>query len=235
MNAKFLLFGTVAMLCLASCTAEFKHKMEVADKYIDDMSADNVVCGTASETNNGQSMSMTTLKFTGCSSHIDEIEREWAVNKVAKEFYGEMTEKDIEGETHLKITAETKGSTTFDFIFPLSDLKRIDEFTAICNEAMEACVYNDTAAIDALKDDEMMPDEEMYQIYNVMAYNDSLYEGDNVVKDMMGYRFAEGENDPDLKLFSVDYDVTGTNYHTRYTINIDRETNKVVYIWLKTM
>lgn len=224
----------LTILFLSSCTEAFRHKMEVADKYVDDMHASSVTTGASTNTNNGETVSMTTLTFKGCEAGIDDIDREWAANRVAKEFLAEMAEKDIEGETHLQIIAET-GENNFDYMFELDDLKRTDEFLAIATEAVNACISADTSAINAMKDDAMMPDDQMYQIYSVMFYNDSLYGGAQLDPEVLGYRFAEGVDDPDLKLFSVDYNASATEAHTRYTINIDRDTKKVVYIWLKTM
>jgi hypothetical protein len=230
------LFATavITLLLFASCTEAFRHKMKVADHYVDDMNATGVTCGASTNTTNGVTVTKTTLTFAGCDNKIEDIEREYAANRVAKDFYGEMTEEDLAGETHLEIIAETKDKITFTYVFELEDLKEVEEYLATTDKVVNACIEDDQAAIGKLKDDEMMPDEAMYQIYNVTHYNDSLFAGQQLKTEVIGYRFAEGAEDPDLQLFSVDYGVTGDNAITYYTINIDRETKKVVYIWLRT-
>ncbi len=222
------------MLFLASCTEAFKHKQEVADKYLDDMNASSVTCGVSAETSNGVSTSMTTFTFKDCSSHIEDVERERAANSVAKEIATELSEKDLEGETHLKIIAESKAGETFTYLFELPELRKAEEYLKITDDAVAACIADDQAAIQKLKDNELLPDDVMGEIYYVTHYNDSLYAGQKLTTEMLGYRFANGVDDPELELFSVDYEVTGESAHTNYTINVDRNTNKVVYIWLKT-
>lgn len=234
MKANFILAGALATLLFVSCTDTFRYKMQVADKYVDDMEATGVTCGTSTQTNNGTSMSMTTLTFTGCRPEVGDVEREWMASRVAKDFLGEMTDKDLEGETHLKIGVETTDGAAYEYLFPLNELKEVGGYLAITDKALQACVMDDEAAFDQLKDNKLMPDEEMYQIYLVTHYNDSLFAGQPLDKKMLGYRFAEGANNADLKLFSVDYDVQGETAHTFYTINLDRDTKKVVYVWLKT-
>jgi hypothetical protein len=224
----------IAMLFLASCTEAFKHKQEIADKYVDYMNAARVTCGVFSETNNGESMSMTTFTFSDCSSHIEDIEREWAANKVAIDMLGELSEKDLEGETHMKIIAESKAGETFTYLFELPDLRKTDEFLKIADDAVAACIADDHDAIHKIKDNKMMPDDLMDEIYDVTHYNDSIYEGQKLTTEMLGYRFANGADDEELELLSVEYDVKGESAHTYYTINVDRNTKKVVYIWLKT-
>ena len=234
MKTKFILAGAIVALFFASCTEAFKHKMEVADKYLDEIGASSVTCGTMAETNNGESMSMTTLSFKGVPADMEDIDREWAVNKIAFGFFGEMTDKDLEGETHLRINVETADAHAFEYTFPLDDLKRTNDFIKIADEALQACVDNDQDAFNKLKDNEMMPDEQMYNIYDATHYNDSIYEGQKLTTEMLGFRFANGEDDPDLKMLSVDYDVSGETAFTSYTINVDLKTKKVVYVWLKT-
>jgi hypothetical protein len=233
-KTNLLALGAISMLLLSSCTEAFRHKMEVADKYVDDMKATGVTCGASAATSNGESTSQTMLTFTGCDPDVEDIEREWTANRVANEFLGEMTGKDLEGETHLQIIAET-GKNNFDYTFELDKLKRTDEYLDVVNEAVEACIAADTLAVDALKDDELMPDDQMYQIYNVLVYNDSIYGGQKLDNELLGYRFTTGVDDPDLKLFSADYVAKGAEATTRYTINIDCDTKKVVYIWVKTL
>jgi hypothetical protein len=224
----------IAILFLASCTEAFKHKQEVANKYLDEMNAGSVTCGVLAETNNGESMSMTTYTFSDCNSHIEDIEREWAVNRVANEMLDELTEKDIEGETHMKIVAVTKNNERLEYLFLLDDLRRTEEFLKIADEVLAACIADDQEAIDKLKDDSYLPDDAMGEIYTVTHYNDSLYEGQKLNTGTLGYHFASGTEDDGLKLFSVDYDVTGESAHTSYTVNINRDTKKVAGIWLKT-
>lgn len=234
MKSKFLLPGTLVLLLVASCTEAFKHKMEVANKYLGDMNAKSVICGTATETTNGKSITMTTLKFEGCANTTEGIERERITNQVAVDFYGEMKPEELEGETHLKISAETKDNTQFEYLFDLESLKSVGEYQKITDQMFEACIAQDTAAIRDLKDNSMMPDEQMGSIYEVLAYNDSIYQGDNPVKEFIGFRLTNGVEDPDLQLYSANYMHNGKDWHTMYTININRKTKKVVYIWVKS-
>lgn len=224
----------LVMLLLASCTESFKHKQEVAEKHLDEMTASSVTCGVLAETNNGESMSMTTFTYKDCSSHIADIEREWTVNAVAKSISEELTAKDLEGETHMKIIAETKAGETFTYLFALPDFKMTDELMKIADETLDACILDDHDAVNKLIDNSILPENAMEEIYYVTRYNDSIYEDQPLTTVTLGYHFADGTEDPDLKLFSVDYDVQGDVAHTTYTINVDRKTKKVVGIWLKT-
>lgn len=234
MTTRPLAICAIAIMFLSSCTEAFKHKQEVADKYIDDMEAGNVVCGVLSETNNGESRSMTTFTFSDCSSNIEDMDRQWAASKVANDMLGELTDKDLEGETHLKIIAETKDGISFTYLFELAHLKRTEEYMKIADATVAACIADDQEAIDKLKDDGLMPDDAMHEIYDVTHYNDSVYEGQKLTTETLGYFFANAEDNAELEMFSVDYDVIGDAAHTTYTINVDRNTNKVVAIWLKT-
>lgn len=235
MKKQALFLSAITLLIFAtSCTEAFKKKMDTANKYLDEMMAKSVVCGTASETNNGVSMSMTTLKFEKCDAGLTDAERERRANNVAKEFYDAMTPEDLSGETHLKITAETEDDMVYEYLFDLNDLKELDTYKKITDQMFEACIAQDTATIVELKDNTLMPDDQMYQIYDVMAYNDSLYAGQNPVKDMLGYRLTNGVDDPNQLMYSANYLYTGTEFQTMYTINVDRKTKKVVYVWLKS-
>lgn len=235
MSKQTLLFFAIGLMLFAtSCTEAFKHKMEVADKYLDDMQASSVVCGTATETNNGETMNMTTLKFEGCANSTEDLERERIANQVAADFYSEMKPEDVAGETHLKISAETKDNMQYEYLFELEALKNVSEYQSTADQMLEACIAQDSLAIRELKDNSMMPDDQMYQIYDVLAYNDSIYAGDNLVKEFNGFRLTNGVDDPDLELFSANYMVVGKEWNTMYTINIDRSSKKVVYVWVKT-
>ena len=222
------------VLLIASCTEAYKHKQEAARNYVDDMQASGVTCGIRAETNNGVSREMTTFTFSGCSPDLQDVEREWIANRVAYGLVSDLAEKDLEGETHLEIIAEIDGGQR-EYLFELPHLRKTKEFLQVVDQALDACIANDGAKLNALKDDALMPDEVMGNINAVMQYNDSLYRGQQLTTEMFGYRFASGEKDPDLKLFSVDYDVTGQTNHTLYTINVDCKTGKVVYVWMKTI
>jgi len=235
MKKQALIFSAIALTAFAtSCTEAFKHKMKAADNYVDDMQAKSVICGTATETTNGESITMTTLKFEGCANTLEDMERERIANQVALDFYKEMKPEELEGETHLKIGATTKSDMQYEYLFDLESLKNEGAYRTIADGMFEACIAQDTSAIQELKDNSMMPDADMYQIYDVLAYNDSIYRGDNPVKDFAGFRMTNGVDDPDLEMYSANYTYDGKDYLTNYTINVDRNSKKVVYVWVKT-
>lgn len=224
----------IVILFLSSCTEEFRHKMEVADQYVDDMHATSVTTGVSTNTNSGETQSKTTLTFKGCDNDIEDAERAVVATRVAKEFLGEMKEKDTEGETHLEIIAETAGNYQYTYLFLLDHLRKTDEYLAVAKDAVDACMAVDTVAFDAMKDDEALPDNEMSGIYSAMSYHDSVYGGGDRKLEVSGYFFENLVNDAEREVLTVDYLASaGGLPTTHYTLRIDCETKKVVFIWLR--
>lgn len=233
-NGRCFFLLSVLLVALASCTEAFKKKMETANSFLDDMMATSVVVGTATEASGGKSMVMTTLKFEGASADLADGERERRANQVAYDFYSAMSKEDLKDETHLKITSATTDDLVYEYLFDLNDLANVKEFWKVTDEMFQACIDMDNAKIQSLKDDSYMPDDQMGVIYDVNAYNDSVYTGAQPAKKTLGFRLTDGADDEDLKLFSANYEYGTADNVTRYTINVDTKTKKVVYLWVKT-
>lgn len=230
----FLATATLALLLLTSCTEAFKHKMKVADQYVDDMHATGVTTGASTNTNNGETQTMTTLTFTGCENDMEDADRAYIATRVAKDFLGEMTDKDLEGETHLQIIAETEDNYNYTYLFLLDHLRLTDEYLDVAKDAVNACIKVDTAAFDAMKDDDALPDNEVGDIYRAMHYHDSIYGGAERKLEVLGYFYENLVNQPDREVLTVEYIAeAGGQPGTRYSLRIDCETKKVVYIWLR--
>lgn len=223
----------ITAAAFASCTEAFKKKMTNADAFLDEMMATGVNVGTASETNNGASKSYTTLTFKGCNADLTDAERERRANDVAHGFYKSLTAEDLQGETHLQIISETADNVTYTYFFELSGLKAVDDCDKVAKGMLDACLSLDTAKIQELKDNAFMPDDQMYVIYDALAYNDSLYGNASPKIESLGFRLTDGADDPNLKLYSANYIITANEVATLYTINVDRKTKKVVYIWVR--
>lgn len=223
-----------AVIGTTSCTEAFKKKMEKANSFLGEMMATSVVVGTSSETANGTTQVMTTLKFEECNADLTDAERERRANNVAHAFYKSLTAEDTKGETHLKITCITTDDVTYEYTFDLAHLALVDECRKIADQMLDACIAQDTVKIRSLKDNSYMPDDQMHIIYDVNAFNDSIYAGLSPKKESLGFRLTDGDDDENLKLFSANYEYGTRDIVTYFTINVDLKTRKVVYIWLKT-
>jgi hypothetical protein len=223
----------IAAFVFTSCTEAFKKKMASADTYLDEMMATSVNVGTSAETNNGESKSYTSLTFKGCDADLTDAERERRANEVAHGFYKSLTAEDLQGETHLQIISETADNVTYTYLFELEGLKAVDDCGKVAKEMLDACLAQDTSKIRELKDNDFMPDDQMHIIYDVLAYKDSVYAGTTPKIEPLGFRLTDGADDPDLKLYSANYIAEKSGEATLYTINVDRKTNKVVYIWIR--
>lgn len=216
-----------------SCTESFSEKMESAKHYLKEIGADNVVVGTAAETKDGQSMVMTTLKYSGLDEPSKELDFEWKANKLAWDYYTSLPEKYFKGETHLMITFVTKSDAEFQYVFPLTDLYNIEQFQKVADAMVQACLDSDTAKISELKDSGYLPDDQMGSIYYAIAYNDSLYAGQKAKFNPLGFRLANGAQFENLKLYAVTYECRTDQWRTGYKVNVDRDTKKVVYLELE--
>jgi len=234
---KTFVFSFIAILTVAgfvSCTQSFQQKMETAKSYLTEIGAEDVVVGTASESKSGTNVVMTTLKYSGMEQPEGKFEFEHKANKLAWDFYRALRAENFKGETHIQVTFVTKDEVEHSYTMAIEDLKRVADFQRIADAMVNACIEQDTATIKELKDNNYMPDEQMGVIYDVNAFNDSLYAGQQIVQEPIGFRFANGEEDKTLELFTSEYECGTPDLVTRYTVNVDRKTSKVVYLWLKT-
>jgi len=229
-----LCFIALVSVGFVACTQSFQQKLETAKSYLQEIGAEDVVVGTASESNNGSNVVMTTLKYSGMEDPIKPFEFEHKANKLAWDFYRALPAENFKGETHIQVTFVTKVEQEYTYTMAIENLKRVAEFQRIADAMVNACIEQDTATIQELKDNSYMPDDQMGIIYDVNAYNDSLYNGQKIDQDPIGFRFANGEEDKTLELFTAEYECGTAELVTRYTVNVDRKTSKVVYLWLKT-
>lgn len=233
-NIVVILILTVIISGLSSCTEAYKKKQETANELLDEMRAGGVIVGYSAKAEAGsESTKTTTLTFSDVEMG-DPIELEFRVNRVAMDFFAKVGETEMKDETHLEVIVQTKDDASYSFLFPLSDLRKMESYLAVADAMVNACHEMDTTKIQELKDDAYLPEEVMAEIYAVNAYNDSIYRGQPFAIEQTGYRIANGEDDPDLELLSVDYECGNDMNKTRYTINVDRKTKKVVYMWMKT-
>lgn len=217
----------------SSCTEAYKKKQATANELLDEMKAGGVVVGYSAKAEAGSdTRKTTTLTFSDVELK-DPMELEYRVNRVAMEFFNKVGETEMKDETHLEIITQTDDGS-YTFLFPLSDLRKMESYLTVADAMVNACHEMDTLKIQELKDDAYLPEEVMAEIYAVNAFNDSIYHGQPFAIEQVGYRIAEGEEDPDLELVSVDYECGNDKNLTRYTINVDRKTKKVVYMWMKT-
>ncbi len=217
-----------------SCTETYKKKQTVADGLIGDMGATSVSVGYSTKAEAGsETISKTTLTFKGVD-FTDDVAGEIVVNRVAQKFITGLSKEDLKDETHLEIVIDAKDKLEYTFMFRLTELAMVPEFQAITDAMIKACVEKDTVKIQELKDNEYMPDDQMSVIYDVNQYVDSLYMGQKMEQENVGFRLTNGADNKDLKLFSANYVRVGTEFLTQYTINVDRKSKKVVYIWMNT-
>jgi hypothetical protein len=84
-----------------------------------------------------------------------------------------------------------------------------------------------------LKDDDYLSEEIMWDIYDLNQENAAAFSGQTYEVKRTGFRFASGEDDPDLKMITADFAGGNKKMYTDYTVNVDCKTKKVVYIWMK--
>ena len=229
----FLLGST---LFFTACSPAFKKKMEIANTIKKDIGAKNVTVGFETKTDSDKGKrSMTTLVFTGINPEgWDELGMQIAANLAAFKLVKEMNPQEMANETHVSVTIELEDGTSFNDEFPINDLKEAAPLIAAADEAVNACVQQDKQKLHELCDQAYLPDSIMGDIYRVNHYNDSLFSRKTRKPEIKGMRFANAEDYPDLKLLSLLYIEQHPGVRTRYDINIDRKTKKLVYISVHT-
>lgn len=226
----FLLFiGTF----LGSCTEAYQNKNKVAEEFVDDMKASGVTVGYAANTSTGKGTSkVTTLTFSGVTLNIEELEEK--VNEVALMFYNTIPKEDLKGETALEIVTKMKeGGEDYTFNFPLKELAIAEELLKNAEAMVQACHDNDSDKIRKLKDDDYLPEDVMEDIYALNAENAAAFSGQTYQVKRTSFRFAEGADDPDLRMITANFAGGNKKMYTDYTVNVDCKTKKVVYIWMK--
>lgn len=232
---KFKLLAIVVFIFAAqSCTEAYKKKQAVADGLLGDLGATSVFVGYSTKANLGEeTRNITTLTFSGVN-FTDAIEGEMLVNEVAYKFYSALSKEDLKGETHLEIVIKDKDAKETSVIFENKELALVGEYQAIADAMVDACVKMDIEKMKELKSDDYMPEDQMTPMYELVVYNDSIYQGQKVEQKAVGFRFATGAQDETLKMFSANYECGTANLLTKYTVNVDQKTKKVVYLWMKT-
>jgi len=225
----FLLFIGVF---LGSCTDEFKNKNKVAEEFVDDMKASGVTVGYAANTSTGKGTSkVTTLTFNDVTLNIENLEEK--VNEVAFMFYSTIPKEDLKGETALEIVTKMKEGEEYTFNFPLKELAIAEELLKNAETMVQACHDNDSDKIRKLKDEDYLPEDVMDDIYTLNAQNSAAFNGKTYEVKRTGFRFASGEDDPDLRMITANFAGGNKQMFTDYTVNVDCKTKKVVYIWMK--
>lgn len=235
-NTGIFLFLLCGALLFNACSPAFKKKMEIANKLKKEIVAKNVTVGfeTKTDTDKGK-RSMTTLVFTGINPDgWDELGMQIAANLLAYKFMKEMNPQEMANETHVSVTLEMADGTSFNDEFLISDLKEAEPLIAVADEAVNACVKQDNKKLHELNDQAYLPDSVMGDIYHVNHYNDSVFAGKTRKPEIKGMRFANAEDYSDLKLLSLLYIEQHPGVRTRYDVNVDRKTKKIVYISVYT-
>jgi hypothetical protein len=221
-----------SMVFFVSCTEAFQNKNKVAEEFVDDLKASDVNVGYSAKTAAGEGTSkITTLTFSGVTLNIEDLEQK--VNEVALSFYKTVPKEDLKGETDLEIVTKMKEGEEYSFRFPLAELAIADELLATAQAMVEACHANDSDKIRKLKDDDYLPEDVMADIYVLNEENAAAFSGQTYEVKRTGFRFASGEDDPDLKMITADFAGGNKKMYTDYTVNVDCKTKKVVYIWMK--
>jgi hypothetical protein len=221
-----------SMVFFASCTEAFQNKNKVAEEFVDDLKASDVNVGYSAKTAAGEGTSkITTLTFSGVTLNIEDLEQK--VNEVVLSFYKTVPKEDLKGETDLEIVTKMKEGEEYSFRFPLAELAIADELLETAQAMVEACHANDSDKIRKLKDDDYLPEDVMADIYVLNGENAAAFSGQTYQVKRTGFRFASGEDDPDLKMITADFAGGNKKMYTDYTVNVDCKTKKVVYIWMK--
>lgn len=217
---------------LGSCTESYQNKNKVAEEFVDEMKASGVTVGYAANTSAGKGTSkVTTLTFNDVTLNIDDLEA--TVNEVALSFYKTIPKEDLKGETALEIVTKMKEGEEYTFNFPLKELAIADELLKNAEAMVQACHDNDSDAIRKLKDDDYLPEDVMADIYTLNAENAAAFSGQTYQVKRTGFRFASGEDDPDLRMITANFAGGNKKMYTDYTVNVECKTKKVVYIWMK--
>jgi hypothetical protein len=221
-----------SLIFLVSCTEAFQNKNKVAEEFVDDMKASGVTVGYAANTSAGKGTSkVTTLTFNDVTLNIEDLEEN--VNEVALKFYNTIPKEDLKGETALEIVTKMKDGEEYTFNFPLKELAIAEELLKNAEAMVQACHDNDSDKIRKLKDDDYLPDDVMADIYTLNADNAAAFSGQTYQVKRTGFRFASGEDDPDLRMVTANFAGGNKQMFTDYTVNVDCKTKKVVYIWMK--
>lgn len=231
----FLLLAGLGLF-VQSCSAGFKKKMEVAVTLKDNLGAKSVTVGyeAKTDTDKGKRV-MTTLTFTGINPDgWDDLGVYIASNLAAYRFVQQMSSQEISGETHVQVVLEMENKMTYTNEFLIKELQESKAFVEVTDQTVEACKNQENQKLHELCDQSYLPDSVMGSIYHVNAYSDSLYRGKTRKPELKGIRFANGEEDPNLELFSTLYLEKHPGVITRYVINVDRKTKKVVFVSVST-
>lgn len=231
----FLLLAGLAFFA-QSCSAGFKKKMEVAATLKENLGAKSVTVGYTTKTDSDKGKRvMTTLTFSGINPDgWDELGVFIASDLTAYRFVQQMSPQEISGETHVQVILEMEDKMTYTNEYLIKELQQSKAFVEVTDQAVEACKNQDNQKLHELCDQSYLPDSVMGSIYHVNAYNDSLYHGKTRKPELKGIRYANGEEDPNLELFSALYLEKHPGIITRYDINVDRKTKKVVYVSVNT-
>lgn len=231
----FLFVASCAILFNA-CSPGFKKKIEVANKLKNDLGAKSasVAFETKAETGKGK-RSMTHLTFTGINPDgWDKIGVLTASNLAAYKFVNSMSPQEISGETHVAVTLEMRDHLSYTNEFPVDELKEAEALLAITDKVIEACVKQDKKQMHDLNDQHYLPDSLLGEIYIRNELNDSIYRGKTRKPELKGIRYARAQEDGNLDMFCVMYIEKHPGMITRYGVNVDRKTKKVVYISVYT-
>lgn len=231
MNKKPLLLVLAVVVLLASCSAGFKKKMEVAEGLRHYFEAKNVHVGYKSESSGSDKKAETTLTFSGVSDKDwDDLGLSMTAGLVAWKFMKEMPEAMLKDETHVAVVVETTDGAQHEYEFPMEDLREADALLPVTDKAVIACMKQDRDVLHGLDSQEYLPDSVLEPVHAYAAQNDSIFAGMNRSPLLRGFRWAAAEDDPALQLFCTLYLEEHTRQNVRYDINVERKTKKVVYL-----
>lgn len=221
---------------LISCSESLKKKFAAAQALRVYLGASNVVVGSSSSSSHGQTRVMSKLEFEGLDgSQWDEMGLEVTANLVAYKYYKAVGADDFKGDTHIAISLKTSDLTTYNYEFPLGEIKEVGDLLPVADKMAEACKKQDNETFRSLVDPQFLPDSTLGQMFYVNHFNDSVYAGSDRKISLKGIRFADSEDESlGLKLFSAIYTEESPKYSSFYQMNIDRKTKKIVRLVMNT-
>lgn len=221
----------VGILLMAGCSAGFKRKLEAGIALQEMFGASSVTVGTSTNYSSDKgNRALTTMTFSGVDPKgWDDKGLEAVAHLAAYQFMKKLAADDLKGDTHVGITVEMTDGTSHEFEYAIEDdLRKIEPFIPVADQLIEACGKEDKAKFESLIDKTLMPDSILPQVYDYNHYVDSVYGKTPPKVELKGIRFDHSE-EGNLDLFSTLYIQKNEQYKTRYEINVDRKTNKVVY------
>jgi fructose-specific phosphotransferase system component IIB len=235
MKKSLIYLSLIMLILIGSCTSTFKHNMEVAKGLTADLEARSVSVAVESNVNTGQKRKlMTRLSFEGTNpTGWDASGVAMVSNLVAYKFMKALSTAELKDETHVCIDVAFENGAKLTNEFTMEELREADDFIPTAEKVMDACIKNDHPAILSFSDPIHMSDSLLSPVYPVLHYNDSIYAGQKRESTMRAIYYTDSVIEG-MKVFSVTYLEKHDKFMTRYDMNFDRATKKLVSLEINT-